>query len=127
MSGGQKFDTGKLRVSLIPAEARHAMAEVLTYGEKKYGKPSGWRCVPNAVERYTDARDRHILAMDLGETHDPESGLPHAWHALTNMAFLVALDGSVVPQAVVPDDDTLPDNATGSHVPPQADNDKGEG
>lgn len=99
MIEGQKYDTGKpAGFNLIPTEARLAMAAVLTYGEQKYGAPSGWRNVPNAAKRYRDALDRHILAMDAGETHDAESGLPHLWHALTNMAFLVAL----TPQEAMP-------------------------
>lgn len=89
---GHKYDDGKLHgLALIPGEARIALAHVLAYGEKKYGAPSGWRTVENAVQRYTDAMDRHRLAMDMGEAVDAESGLPHLWHLLCNAAFLTAL------------------------------------
>lgn len=90
--GGQKHDAGKPGgFSLIPVEARTAMAAVLSYGQQKYSNPFGWRFVPNAAERYRDAMDRHMIAVDSGEECDPESGLPHLWHVLCNAAFLVAL------------------------------------
>jgi len=85
-----KFDTGKLRYSLIPPEATKALASVLTYGAKKY-KPNNWREV-NDTARYVDALYRHLEAWRAGEQFDEESKLPHLEHALTNIAFLIALD-----------------------------------
>jgi len=85
-----KFDTGKLRYGLIPPEATKALAEVLTYGAKKY-KPNNWREVDDAT-RYIDALYRHLEAWRSGEEVDEESGLPHLAHALTNVSFLIALN-----------------------------------
>jgi len=82
-----KFDTGKLRYSLIPPEATRALAEVLTYGAKKY-KPNNWKEVDD-TSRYTDALYRHLEAWRAGEANDPESGLSHLAHALTNVSFLL--------------------------------------
>ena len=85
---GVKHDGGKLRgLSLIPPEAMEALAHVMAYGAVKYA-PDSWRGVE--VERYVEARERHLLAIRYGETNDPESGLPHDWHVLCNQAFIVA-------------------------------------
>ena len=32
---------------------------------------------------------RHLLAWWQGEDTDPESGMPHLWHAETDVGFLV--------------------------------------
>lgn len=82
-----KFDSGKLRYGLIPPEATKALAEVLTYGAKKY-KPNNWQQVDDPT-RYVDALYRHLEAWRAGEKHDKESGLLHLAHALTNIAFLI--------------------------------------
>lgn len=88
---GVKDDHGKLMMGLIPHEAMVGLAEVLTFGANKYS-PNGWQTVPNAKQRYEDALLRHIYASKAGELNDPESGLSHLKHALTNMAFLVYLE-----------------------------------
>jgi hypothetical protein len=89
---GDKYDEGKLRYSLVPPEATRALAEVLTFGAGKY-EPNGWKHVPNAEERYMDALLRHIEAYRSGEVTDEESDLPHLWHAITNLAFLIWFQG----------------------------------
>ena len=82
-----KFDTGKLRYSLIPPEAMKEMAKVLTYGAKKY-KPNNWQKAED-TSRYVDALYRHLEAWRAGEKVDEESGLSHLSHALTNIGFLI--------------------------------------
>ena len=84
---GLKFDTGKLQYSLIPPETLSALAEVLTFGARKYA-PNNWLLVQDGETRYLDAAFRHLEAFRKGETHDPESGLHHLAHLLTNVAFL---------------------------------------
>ena len=91
-----KRDAGKPRMDLIPPEAMFAMGAVMTYGAEKY--PAGsWRKVE--PERYTAALLRHMAAWMAGELRDPESGLPHLWHVLTNAAFLTALECSKLESA----------------------------
>lgn len=88
---GAKFDSGKLRFSLLTrglAISLRRVAEVLTYGANKYSANS-WQSVPNAKERYEDALDRHLNSWKLGEIRDPESGLPHLAHIATNALFLL--------------------------------------
>lgn len=84
-----KFDSNKPRYDLIPPSATHALADVLTYGARKY-KPNNWR--NGDIDRYIAATMRHFEAYRAGETHDNESNRPHLWHALTNLAFLIELD-----------------------------------
>ena len=86
-TGGLKYDAGKLRYSLIPPEATAALAEILTFGARKYA-PNSWQTVPNAPERYLDALMRHLEAYRSGDLIDSESGHPHIYHLLCNAAFL---------------------------------------
>ena len=85
---GVKLDSGKRRVDLVPTEAINALAEVLTAGAVKYGTHN-WRKGMDWSRVY-GAAQRHMLAFWGGDDIDEESGMPHLWHALTNMAFLVS-------------------------------------
>lgn len=86
-----KFDSSKLRMDLVPTSSTKALAEVLTFGASKY-KPNNWRNCKD-LSRYEGAILRHIQAYREGEIHDKESGMPHLWHVMTNLAFLIELDG----------------------------------
>ena len=88
---GMKFDSGKLLYSLIPPETSKALAEVLSFGAQKY-PPDNWMLVENGKQRYLDALYRHLQAYRFGEAVDPESGLHHLAHALSNVAFLHYLE-----------------------------------
>jgi hypothetical protein len=81
------FDSGKLRMDLIPPEAEIAIAEVLTYGSKKYGDRNWEKGMP--WSKPWGSMRRHLMKHQTGELVDPESGLPHLYHALCNLAFLV--------------------------------------
>jgi len=85
---GLKYDDGKLRYSLVPPIAMKGLAEVLTFGAKKYA-PNSWQTVPNGQERYLDALYRHLEAYRAGEKIDSDSGLSHLSHAISNVAFLL--------------------------------------
>lgn len=86
-----KADAGKLRLTLVPTEVIRAIAQTRMYGLEKYGDPENWRKVE--VERYRDAAYRHFLAyLDDPHGNDEESGLPHLWHCVTNLAFLCELE-----------------------------------
>lgn len=88
LGSGPKYDEGKLRYSLVPPSAVKAIAQVLTFGAKKYA-PNSWQLVDRAPERYLDALMRHLEAYRSGELYDPESSLPHLSHVLCNAAFLL--------------------------------------
>ena len=88
MSEGIKHDAGKLPMDLIPHEAIIALAAVLRHGEQTYGR-NNWR-KGMKWSRLIAACLRHLWAWIAGEEKDAESGLPHLWHALCCLAFLVA-------------------------------------
>ena len=88
-SGGQKFDSKKLRYDLVPLVAFQGDAEVLTFGAKKYGDRN-WEQGIGYLRLYAAAM-RYLLAWRGGEDIDPESGLHHLAHARVNMAMIMAL------------------------------------
>lgn len=61
-----KFDNGKPRCDLVPAEIIEAIGAVRTYGVQKYGKEFSYRDVE--PKRYRAALMRHICTdgMDFG-------------------------------------------------------------
>ncbi len=85
----KKFDGGKIPAHLIEDffPAINALLEVATFGAEKYEAHS-WLTVDNAQERYHAAFWRHILK---GEGIDPDSGLPHQYHALWNLMAMITL------------------------------------
>jgi len=86
-NGATKFDDDKPMMHLVPLISVEAVAKVMTFGAKKYA-PNGWKSVPNAVNRYNSAMLRHMVAIQKGETIDPDSGLPHIDHIACNAMFL---------------------------------------
>lgn len=88
---GQKHDSNKPRYDLLPPIAIDEMAKVMTFGAEKYA-PDNWRHVDNAIDRYRAALLRHSFAMLRGEKLDPETGLPHAAHAMCCASFIVELE-----------------------------------
>lgn len=88
---GMKFDTEKPRLDLLSPIGVLAVAEVLTYGAKKYA-PNNWRNVIGWRWRYIGAALRHIFAYQRGERIDPESGLPRLAHAACCLLFMLELD-----------------------------------
>ncbi len=93
---GQKHDAEKPRMDLLPFDALWKVAEVLTYGARKY-TPDNWRRVPDARARYLAAALRHLASWSQGERLDPESGLPHLGHAACCVLFLLSLDKPAAP------------------------------
>ena len=84
-----KYDKGKPKIHLVPPEAIYAIASVYGFGAEKYGE-NNWR---KDIHKYPYSRHyssimRHMLAFHSGEHIDPESGLPHLAHAMTQMMIL---------------------------------------
>lgn len=88
-SSFKKFDTNKPMHDLIPPMAQKAMAEVLTFGANKYGRNNWKKLKPSQYNRYLNAALRHMQSIRMGETVDKETNLPHTWHLITNVAFLI--------------------------------------
>lgn len=89
---GVKYDKHKLRYDLIPLEALEEVAEVLTFGARKYGdrnweKGMDWSRVYGACLR-------HLFdwANPFKPNKDLETGLSHLSHALCCMMFLITYE-----------------------------------
>ena len=83
---GAKLDALKPRPALVLggfSRALMAVTHVGTYGAIKY-TPNGWRSVPDGIERYTEAMQRHWLAEAQGIETDAESNFLHAAHLARN-------------------------------------------
>lgn len=83
---GLRYNDGKRRLDLVPQSMVDGVADVLTFGAKKYAennwkKGMKWSTVIASLER-------HLAALKRGEDFDPESGLLHIDHINTNGAFL---------------------------------------
>jgi len=88
---GRKFDGDKPDFSLMPPHALEDVAQVLTYGAKKYDRDN-WKKVFDAKNRYFAAAQRHLWALRRDEKHDPETGIHHAAHAIASLMFIIELD-----------------------------------
>lgn len=86
----KKFDSGKPRYDLLPAEALEEVVKVLTMGAEKYGDRN-WE---NGLDygRCFAAAQRHMWAWWNRQDLDPESGLTHLAHACVNLMFLMAFE-----------------------------------
>ena len=78
----------KIRVDLLPTMPLLEIAEVLTYGAKKYGD-NNW-CRGARWGRYYAALLRHLFAWWQGKDRDEETGYSHLAHAGCCLLFLMA-------------------------------------
>lgn len=83
---GTKHDGDKPRMDLLDTLALQGLADVLTFGAKKYASHN-WR---NGItySRLIAASFRHLAAVNNGEDIDPESGLLHIDHLACCAMFL---------------------------------------
>lgn len=82
-----KQDTGKPQLTLVPPGIIKAVEKVRRYGNEKYHDPQNWKQVES--QRFWDAAVRHMVAAwDDYTAIDTESGLPHIYHCMCNLAFL---------------------------------------
>lgn len=81
-----KHDAGKPRVELVSEVALLGLAEVLTFGEKKYAADN-WR---KGMEwrRLIGSAFRHLLDFSMGVDMDRDSGLPSIDHLACCVMFL---------------------------------------
>ncbi len=82
-----RFNSGKMRLSLVPPSLSYYAAATLTYGAVKY-EANNWRKA-GSWSSVMDSFERHYAAFKTGEDDDPESGLPHLAHMAANIAFLI--------------------------------------
>lgn len=82
--------TTKPAMELIPPGVLLALGDILAWGSGKYA-PNDWVNHERPVSVHYAALLRHLCYWYSGETHDPESGLPHTWHALARLVMIVQL------------------------------------
>lgn len=85
-----KDKAGKPQMRLILPRAAEALVRVREYGLKKYPDAENWKHVPK--EDWEDALLRHLMKYIDGEKTDSESGMPHLWHALCNLSYMIELE-----------------------------------
>jgi hypothetical protein len=90
-TGALRENKGKPQFHQMPYEAVEATVTVLhrcsVEGGGRYPKSNWRKGAPLSVP--LDSALRHIFKRLGGEKYDDETGLPHLWHALTNLVFAV--------------------------------------
>lgn len=95
-----KFDDDKARIELVPSELIFAVAQILTFGARKYSARN-WE-LGMSWGRVFGAMMRHMWAWWAGRgptaksflftESDLETNYSHLWHAAACIAFLVAYE-----------------------------------
>ena len=83
---GDRFNTGKLKWSLVSWRALAPMVRVLMFGAEKYDDHN-WKKGLKYTE-VCESLQRHLNSFIEGEDDDPESKLSHVGHVLCNAMFL---------------------------------------
>lgn len=87
---GVKHDQEKPDMSLLSSIALFKIAEVMSYGKKKY-TAHNWRG-GFVWSRPLAAAARHLYAYIGGEDNDPETGLSHLAHACCCLFFVLEFE-----------------------------------
>lgn len=80
-----RYNTGKLKWSMVHFESLGPLVKVLMYGEKKYAR-NNWKKGLNR-EEILDSMQRHLGALIDGQELDLESQEHHIGHILCNCMF----------------------------------------
>lgn len=89
---GVKHDGEKADMSLLSGIAVHKIAQVMTFGKRKYSA-NNWRG-GIAYSRLVGAALRHIFAWLGGESLDPETGYSHLAHASCCLMMLLEFEST---------------------------------
>lgn len=87
---GLKYDNEKPDMSLLSSVAIVKVANVMTFGKRKYSA-NNWRG-GIVFTRLIAASLRHIFAYLGGESVDPESGQSHLAHAVCCLMMLLEFE-----------------------------------
>lgn len=88
--GGLRFNTGKVRIDLVPPEWIWGLAQVTTRGSFKYAVRNWERGM--AWSTMIGCALRHTFKFICGERFDPESGCHHLAMAAWNLLGLMTYD-----------------------------------
>lgn len=81
-----RYNQGKRKWALVDFKSLEPMVEVLEYGEEKY---ASWNWMKGQeVTGICESLLRHTFAFMDGEDNDPESGLSHLGHMMSNLMFI---------------------------------------
>lgn len=81
-----RYNQGKRKWALVDFKSLEPMVEVLEYGEEKY---ASWNWMKGQeVTGICESLLRHAFAFIDGEDNDPESGLSHIGHMMSNLMFI---------------------------------------
>jgi len=85
-----RYNEGKVDLSLIPTEAVVQECRVWEHGAKKYSRDN-WKKMwgDDTINVVMASALRHMFAILDGQKDDPETGLPHAAHVRCNCAMLL--------------------------------------
>jgi hypothetical protein len=89
-TAGRKDDQEKPDMDLLSPYALEKIAQVMTFGKKKYGA-NNWRG-GIVYSRLLAAVLRHINSYRKGETFDPETGFSHLSHASCGLMMLLEFE-----------------------------------
>ena len=79
--------SAKAPAHLIPRAVVAELGVAMLEGSIKYGAHN-WRDGKTAASTLYDAAQRHIESWWMGESTDPDSGLPHLVKAMANLTIL---------------------------------------
>jgi len=85
-----KWSQDKIKYGLVPVIALKRLAEVFTYGAKKYKPRNYIEC--KDPQEFVDALFRHLELYRDGEILDQESGLPHLGHLMCCASILLDIE-----------------------------------
>lgn len=89
---GIRYNSGKVRLDLIPCALIDGVGRVLTFGAQKYEADNWRKFSSQQVRECIGSAMRHIEAYRKGHWLDEESGLPHLAHAAANLGFILELN-----------------------------------
>lgn len=84
---GNKYDDGKVDLSLLPAVAKAGIAKAFMFGEKKYARYNYKEGI--LWSKLIAATERHLDAFNDGEDCAEDSKLNHLYHAGANIMMLI--------------------------------------
>lgn len=87
---GIKHDQEKPDLSLLSPIAINKVAQVMTYGKKKYSA-NNWRG-GIVYSRLLAATLRHVFAYLGGESKDQETGISHLAHAICDLMMVLEFE-----------------------------------
>ena len=87
-----KADSNKVRMELLSPFALEKIAEVFTFGAKKYSDYNYRKGQGLALSRVYGSLQRHMNSWYKGEVCDAETGLSHLYHAGCCIVMLIELD-----------------------------------